>query len=37
MAQPFPETLIIYPKIDLQSIPYIYKNMQKFVDLSLNG
>lgn len=58
MAQPFPEILIIYPKIDslhlfltdipyiyyiysLHSlhllIPYIYKNMQRFVDLSLNG
>lgn len=33
----FPEILIIYLKMELQGMPYIYKNTQNFViNLSLN-
>lgn len=37
MMNLFPQTLIIYLKVVLQRIPYIYKNTQNFViNLSLN-
>lgn len=33
MVKFLPEILIIYLKISLQRIPYIYKNMQNFVTI----